>query len=262
MPESRSYRVRRALSQTELTSIVDAVHAAKGTEEIFATVFHRLFSALLETVGESLDDYGPTRKIDPTAYAIPVAQWTAIADACQARADAFGTRAEVALVLADWMPASYDDPTVTVPARPAIDHRPYEHMLTVSREATDEIAAASQRCDQLGAYFGVDSPYYLDAVRTWQRGICAVFSMTFGATTRIMRDGPLSLLVHSSSGFTYALIFHPVPRICTEPGCSAPIDDAGNARPPRIGAVLCSDGRHRPSYPLDAPKPGTWALHS
>jgi hypothetical protein len=262
MAQRRPYRVHRALSPAELTSTLEAVHAANSTKEILATVFHSVFSALLATVGESLDDYGPDHKLDPTAYAIPSAQWMAIVDACQARADAFGTRPDVAMALVDWMPASYDDPTVTVPDRPAIDHRPYEHMLSVSREATDEIAAASQRCDQIGAYFGVDSPQYLDAVRTWQRGICAVFSMTFGATTRVTRDGALSLLVHSSSGFTYALIFHPVPRICTEPGCSAMIDDSGKARPSRAGGALCPDERHRPSYPLDAPQPGTWTLHS
>jgi hypothetical protein len=260
--DTPAYRVRRALSPTELTAILDAAQTANDTKQLLTAVFEGVFTPLLTTVGESLTDYGPGHKLDVCEYAIPAAQWAAIADACQQRADAFGTRADVALALADLMPASYEDPTITVAARPAIDHRPYEHMLSVSREACDEIAAASTRCDQLGAFFGVDSAQYLTAVRSWQRGICAVFGMTFGATTRISREGPLSLRIHPSSGYVYALIFHPQARVCTNPGCGAVIDDDGHAHPPRTGATPCAPGQHHPSYPLQAPQPGTWSLHS
>jgi hypothetical protein len=256
-----TYRVRQALSPGELTATLDAIQAARDTKQILTAAFEGVFTALLNTVSESLADYGPGRRLDVGQYAIPATQWASIAEACQQRADAFGTRAEVALALADIMPASYDDPAIGVTDRPAIDHRPYEHMLSVSREATDEIAAASTRCDQLGAYFGVESPRYLDAVRTWQRGISTVFSMAFGATTQITRDGPLSLLI-TSTGHTYALIFHPDPRVCTNRGCGAVIDDNGNAHPPRTGTAPCPDGQHHPAYPLDAPQPGTWSLHS
>ncbi len=253
-------RVRRALSPEELTSVLDAVQTAGSAKEILAAAVEGVFTALLNTVGESLAGYGPDRRLNPREYAIPAVQWAAIADACHQRADAFGSRVEVAVALADLMPGTYED--TTVPARPVIDHRPYEHMLTVSRDATDEIAAACARCDQLGAYFGVDSSYYLNAVRTWQRAISSVFSMVHGATTRISRDGPLSLLVHTSSGFTYAVIFHPEPRRCINPGCNALINDAGDAYPPSSDAPCCPDDRHRPSYPLDAPQPGTWSVHS
>jgi hypothetical protein len=85
--------------------------------------------------------------------------------------------------------------------------------------------------------------------------------MAFGATTQITRDGPLSLLI-TSTGHTYALIFHPDPRVCTNRGCGAVIDDNGNAHPPRTGTAPCPDDQHHPAYPLDAPQPGTWSLHS
>jgi hypothetical protein len=262
VPESRTYRVRRALSHSELTATLDAVQVAGSTKEILAAVVQGVFGPLLKTVEESLADYGPDRTLDPDVFAIPAAQWAAIADACHARADAFGTRTEIALALADLMPVSYDDPTVTVALRPTIDHRPHEHVLTVSREATDEIAAVSKRCEQLGTYFGGDSPQYLDAVRTWQRGMCTVFSMTFGAATTITRHGPMSLLINSSSGYIYALVFHPDARVCTNPGCGAVIDDNGDAHAPGTGTTPCPGGRHRPSYPKDAPRPGIWQLHS
>jgi hypothetical protein len=261
--ESGTYRVRRALSHSELTTVLDSVHAAGSTKEILAAVVQGVFGALLRTVEESLADYGPDRKLDADAFAIPATQWAAIADACHARADAFGTRTDIALTLADLMPVSYDDPTVTVALRPTIDHRPHEHVLTVSREATDAITAASKRCDQLGTYFGVNSPQHLNAVRTWQHGICTVFSMIFGAATTITHDGPMSLLINSSSGYVYALVFHPDLRVCANPGCGVVIDDDGNPHPPDTGAPPpCPGGRHRPPYPLDAPHPGTWQLHS
>jgi len=209
--ESRTYRVRRALSHSELTATLDAVQTAGSTKKILAAVVQGVFGPLLKTVRESLADYGPHRTLDPGAFAIPATQWAAIADACHARADAFGTRTDIALALADLMPVSYDDLAVTVALRPTTDHRPPEHVLTVSREATDQIAAASKHCEQLGTYFGAGSPQYLNAVRTWQRGICTVFSMIFGAATRISRHGPMSLLINSSSGYVYALVFRPAP---------------------------------------------------
>jgi hypothetical protein len=90
-----------------------------------------VFGPLLTTVEESLADYGPNRTLDPDAFAIPATQWVAIADACHARADAFGTRTDIALALAELMPVSHDDPAVTIVLRLTVDHRPPEHLLTV-----------------------------------------------------------------------------------------------------------------------------------
>lgn len=260
MPEPRAYRVRRELSRSELTAALDAMEAAGSTKEILAAVVQYVFGALLVTAGDTLANYGPERTLNPTDYAIPATQWNAITSACQARADAFGTRAEIALTLVDIMPDRYDDPTVTIALRPSIDHRPREHVLTVSREATDEIATASAHCDTLGASYGDGSPQHLRAVRTLQRGICAVFSMIFGAATKITRHGPMSLLITSSSGYVYALDFHPDPRVCLNAGCGALLDGDANLSQP--ATAPCPAGRHRPSYPSEAPQPGVWELHS
>lgn len=262
MAPTTTYRVRRALTGTEMTSIRTAIDAACSTPEILAAALNSVFTALLAPLGESLASYSPSHRLDPGAFAIPAAQWTAITGACLARADAFGGRMQIAMELINVMPASYDDPTVTVPDAPPADQRPYEHVLTVSREATDVITAASRRCAELGRYFGEDSREYREAARSWQHHISQVFSMAFGPQTRISRDGDLSLLVSSGSGFTYGIIFHPDRRRCTCAGCKAVINDDGTAWTYSPDDATCPGGQHAPSYPLDAPHPGSWSFHS
>src|SRR5918992_2299158 len=149
--------------------------------------------------------------------------------------------------------AATTTPTAIVPAVPEVDHRPDKHALTVAREAIDVIAAASRHCDKLAAYFGETSRAYLDAVASWQTSLSQVFSMVFGAATRIVRDGDLSLQVRSG-GLTYAIIFYPIQRRCTRDGCRAVINDDGRAWTYRPDDPVCSDGRHEPSYSLDAPQ--------
>jgi hypothetical protein len=86
--------------------------------------------------------------------------------------------------------------------------------------------------------------------------------MGLGADTRVSKDGKLSLLVRSGSGLVYAIIFHPDQRRCTRPGCPAVINDDGRAWTYRPELPRCPDDRHEPSYPVDAPAPGTWSFHS
>jgi hypothetical protein len=89
-----------------------------------------------------------------------------------------------------------------------------------------------------------------------------LLSLGFGADTRVHRDGTLNLLVNTGSGFTYGLIFHGVTRRCTAgDGCTAAIADDGTAHTLRSTAVLAGHV-HQPSFPLDAPRPGSWSLHS
>lgn len=201
-------------------------------------------------------------QLDPAAFAIPQAQWEAIAGDCASKADAYGGRMQVAMELINVMPASYDDPAVTVTPTPAADHRPYEHVLTVSREAVDVIAAATRHCAELARHFGTSSREYQDAAWSWQHNLTRVFSMAFGAQTRVSRDGELSLLVCLGTGFTYGIIFHPDRRRCTRPGCKAVINDDGHGWTYMPDEPACTDGDHAPSYPLDAPQPGTWSFHS
>jgi hypothetical protein len=257
-----AYCVRRALTDAEMASITAAVDAARSATEIINAALHVLFTALLATLGQSLDAYGRDRRLDPGAFAIPQAQADAIGRACLAKADAYGARAQIVFELINLMPASYEDTAVAVVPAPIRDQRPYQHVLTVSREATDVITAASHHCRQIAAFFGEDSREHLEAVGTWQHNISRVFSMSFGAQTHITRDGDLSLLVRSGTGFTYAIIFHPQRRTCANDGCAAVINDDGTAWTYRPEDPTCPDGQHAPSYPLDAPCLGSWSFHS
>jgi hypothetical protein len=262
MTQTATYRARRSLTGTELASILAAIAAARTIGDILDVAITTVFTALLGPLGESLAGFGPDRRLDPGEFAIPATQWTAICEAAMARADALGGRMAIALELVNQMPATYDEPAAPVPDSPPPDQRPYEHVLTVSREAADVICAASRHCADLAACFGEDSREYREAAGSWQHHLSQVFSMAFGPQTRVSRDSDLSLLVSTESGFTYGIIFHREPRRCTHNGCTAVIDDDGTARTARPGAPACPSGQHIPSYPLDAPHPGSWSFHS
>jgi hypothetical protein len=258
--QTTNFRVRRALTPAELEKIIAAIDAAPGLPQVLHAAVITVFTVLLEPLGESPGDYGPGG-LDPVAFAIPATQWAAVCEAALARADALGGRMAVAMELVNLMPSTYDDPSAAVPDPPP-DQRPDEHVLTVSRSATDVITAASRRCADLAAYFGTGSRESREAARSWQHCLSQVFSMAFGPQTRIGCDGDLSLLASTASGFSYGIIFHRTPRRCTRDGCTAVIDDDGTARTQQPDAPACPDGQHAPSYPLDAPSPGTWSVHS
>lgn len=94
---------------------------------------------------------------------------------------------------------------------------------------------------------------------SWQAQLSRLFSMSLGSAARVSRDDDLSLLVTTSTGFTYGLIFHPAHRRCLRPGCTAVLPDDGT---PSTAGPACPDGQHQPSFPLDGVKPGTWSFHS
>lgn len=257
-----TYRVRRALTDTEMATIRAAVDTASSPSDILIAVVPAVFTALLEPLEETLADYSPVRPLDPGAFAIPQTQWEAISEACLARADAFGGRMPLVMELINIMPASYDDPTVAVSTAPVADQRPYQHVLTVSREATDVITAASRHCAALAQHFGADSREAREAVWSWQDQLARLFGMAFGAATHVSRDGELSLLVSTQAGIVHGIIFHREHRGCTVAGCQAVINDDGTAWTYLPDAPACADGQHVPSYPLDAPHPGAWSFHS
>ena len=95
----------------------------------------------------------------------------------------------------------------------------------------------------------------LDALASWHRNLAGLFSMAFGASTRITRDGDLSLFAVTGSGFVYAVIFHGHQRHCTADGCHARIGDDGTVYPSQQDAAVL-DHQHTPSYPLGGPQPG------
>jgi hypothetical protein len=257
-----TYRACRPLTDEEIAAARAAILAAASVPEIFTALLDTVFGPLLESLGERLADYGPGHQLDPGAFAIPAAQWAAIIEACLSRADALGGRMQIAMDLINVMPASYDDPSVTVSHQPTPDQRPCQHVLMVTREATDVIAAASRRCADLASHFGENSPEYRKAARSWEHQLSQLFLMSFGARTTVTRDGDLSLLVSTGCGIVYGIIFHRAPRWCTAVSCKAEISDDGTAWTHLQDDPVCPGGQHTPSYPLDAPIPGTWSFHS
>ncbi|MEV0734082.1 hypothetical protein [Polymorphospora sp. NPDC050346] len=258
---NHGYRVRRAFTAAELDTILTDLTHATSTADLLVRTVRAVFGPLLADHGATLDDYTAAHRLDQADYAIPVNQWQVVAAAAIQRAVEWGTGVTVSVDIANVMPSMYDDPAAPVPAAVAVDRRPLVHELHVARDATDVIAAAESHIDALGRYYGQASDIHLEALTSWHHQLARLFSMAFGARTKISRDGSRSLFVHTASGFTFAVIFHGSRRHCTEQACAATIRDDGTACPPRPGAAILAHD-HTPSYPLDAPQPGHWSFHS
>jgi hypothetical protein len=253
--------VKRALTVAEMQALLTAVSNATSTAAQLTVAVVDLFTILLADEGKTLTEFDPEHRLDPSRYAIPTLQWTALSAAIVDRAAQWGTGAELALQLVNTMPASYDDPTAPVPVVPRVDYRPQVHTLQVSREAIDAIAAADAHIHALATHYGRDSDTYLDALDSWHRHLSHLFALGFGAHTRISRDGDLSLFVRTACGLVYAVIFHGEDRRCTDPACRALIGDDGTT-PAYSSTSTVLDHEHTPTYPLGAPRPGTWSSHS
>jgi hypothetical protein len=252
---------RRVLTTAELDAILDAVAAASSTADTVCRALTGVYDALLADLGLSLADVTADNRIDPRAHAIPTAQWSAIVDAVTERAAEWGTGAELGLALVDRMPSHYPHPAVTVTPRLRTDRRPPLHTLDVTKEAVDVIAACDSHIRRLADFYGPASPIHLDALTSWHSHLARLFSMGLGAYTTISRDGDLSLFVSSASGLVFGLIFHGARRRCTDPDCGAFLADDGTATGHTSGASV-REHPHLASYPLDGPRPGTWAFHS
>jgi hypothetical protein len=240
-----------------------AAQAAQNTGQLLATAVRALYLALRDRTDHPLQAEPPSlaELIRPGDYAIPTSQWQAILAALTGRAQAWGTAAEVGLELAlSQLPAQYDDPDIPEPDLPLPDHRPTEHRVTFTRDAVDAVTACQAHLQRLRTFYGPASPAYRIAADSWHDRLAGLLTANTGADTRVNRDGNLSLLIHASSGLVYALVFHATARHCTTTGCGALIDDDGTTRGPRAGTELDHD--HTPSYPIGAPTPGSWSLHS
>jgi hypothetical protein len=254
--------VRRALTEAELTAVIGRIDAADSTAGLLAAVISAVYDTLLAERGLTLKTLPHGRRLDPRQFHIPASQWHAIAGAVTDRAAAWGTGPELAIELINVLPSSYDDPAAPVPDTPRPDRRPDLLHLAVSRDAVDVIAAATRHVQALATHYGPASQEHLTASSSWLAALSRLLSLGFGADTRVHRDGHLSLLVTTGSGFTYGLIFHGATRRCTAgDGCTATIADDGTAHAPWSTAVL-ADHVHQPSFPLDAPQPGSWSFHS
>jgi hypothetical protein len=161
--------VTRALTVAEMQTLLTAVRDATSTRDLLTVAVVDLFTILLAEEGKTLADVTPGNQLDPSRYAIPTAQWTALSTAIVDRAAQWGTSAALALQLVDTMPATYDDPTAPVPVMARVDYRPQVHTLEVSREAIDAIAAAERHIHALREFYGRDSDTHLDALHSWHR---------------------------------------------------------------------------------------------
>jgi hypothetical protein len=267
MPVIDGYRVRRPLTAAELEFVDWRIQGSPDVGALLQTVVAAVFDALLTDVGETLGDYGPQRRLDPRQYAIPQTQWTAIASAVTDRAHAWGCPIEVGMELVNVMPSTYDDPTVTTPHLGPGDGRPHLLRLDVSRDAADEIAACEAHVQALAIAYGPDSVQHHEASHSWRRQLAALFSAQLGARTVVHRDGPLSLYVSTQGGFVFGVVFHGETRRCATTGCHAtattPTGTDTTVRwAPAFTDSVVLDHDHQPSYPFDAPQPGSWSSHS
>jgi hypothetical protein len=254
--------VRRALTAAELTAIIDRVDAATSTGGLLAAVINAVYDTLLADHGLTLQSLPDGQQIDPRQFQIPTRQWQAICGAVTDRAAAWGTGPELAMELVNVLPSSYDDPAAPIPDRPHVDRRPDQLHLAVGRDAVDVIADATRHVQALAEHFGPASEEHLAASGSWLTALSRLLSMGLGADTRVHRDGHLSLIVTTGSGLTYGLIFHGATRRCTAgDGCAATIADDGSAHALWPAAAV-AEHTHQPSFPLDAPRPGSWSMHS
>jgi hypothetical protein len=135
-----------------------------------------------------------------------------------------------------------------------------QYTFTITPEATATIARMHDHTRSLANYWGEKSTQYTQAATSLANVLARVFGGPMQENTRIWREGrpeELSLIVQTF--MTVGVIFHRDKRVCTDPECHAMIEDSGAAY--RFGGdVKVHD--HTPSYPLDAPVPGTWSMHS
>jgi hypothetical protein len=252
--------IRHTLSTNDLRRIHTAIRDATSIRQLLAATLDALYTALSGATKPA--GTKPAGPISADQYAIPASQWQAILGAVTRRAEAWGTAAEIGLELAlNLMPGRYDDPTVPAPDLRLGDYRPSEYRLSLTRAAVDVIAACETHLARLRGCYGPASEIYQTALHSWHSRLSDLLTTNTGADTQVGSDSELSLLVRAGSGLVYALIFHRDTRHCTAEGCDALIDDDGTPRPAHTGAVVL-DHPHTPSYPLDAPRPGTWTFHS
>jgi hypothetical protein len=255
--------IRHVLSDDNIASIRAAIRDANNTQQLLSDTVRVLFDAILS--GREPDSRNSTSEaadVRPGDYALPSAQWQAIVSAVTERAQQWGTQAEAGLELVlNLMPGQYDDPVISAPQLQQPEYRPVVHTLLWARDAIDVVTACTIHLDRLREAYGPDSPPYQEALYSWHRALTAVVAMNTGATTTISKYGPMDLLVHTSSGLIYAVIFHGASRYCTVAGCGARIRDDGTIQATHT-ATPVDEHQHVASYPLAGPRRGVWSLHS
>ncbi|MDP9792595.1 hypothetical protein J2S43_001107 [Catenuloplanes nepalensis] len=258
VPAISPHHVRRPLTAAELEYVGWRINRSPDLPTLLHSVAAAVFDALLADLNDTYDSHGPSRPLDRRQIAIPQTQWTAIATAMTDRAHLWGSTIELGLELGNVMPSSYDDPDVAAPHLTPGDGRPHMMRLQVSREAAEEIAACEAHIQALADTYGSSSARHHDASASWRRQLAALFTIPWGSRAVVHRDGPFALRVSAEDGSGVSVIFHGEQRHCTVAGCHA-TTDAGTRWRPASADTGALHHTHEPSFPFDAPQPGSWS---
>ncbi|MBI1758150.1 MAG: hypothetical protein HYR62_02830 [Actinobacteria bacterium] len=265
---------RRVLTATQLDTLYARIRDAHSTAHLLTEVFDAMRTMVHDT---PTDPHQPPQRVVRVGdHAIPSSQWRAILDAATNRAQQWGTSVHVSLELANYLPASYDDPTVATPTWPAPDHRPPIHHLHLTRQAVDMITRAEAHLRQLTAVLGAASPDLRRQESSWRLFLTRLVTTNFGEFTTVDTDGDLSFAVTTSSGVGYGARWRQLPRYCTTPGCATllpnpatpphTVDPLTPPAPPAPhaggGGTGATGHTHTPSAPARGPQPGEWVLRS
>lgn len=144
------------------------------------------------------------------------------------------------------------------------DTRPDRYTFEVTRQATETITAMREHCAKLSRYWGERSKESTEAWISFGNQFATLVGSPLATASSVQRDGDLSLYVSPTTGpgIVFGLIWHGRKRTCTTEGCYAWIADDGSTSTWSREQAPILEHEHTPSYPLDAPQPGTWSFHS
>jgi hypothetical protein len=255
---------RRPLTDTELGDVFAEIDAATTPTDTMARTIRAVYTALLDGVDRPGVGFGPGQHIDPNDFVIPDTQWRAIVAVATNRAEEWGSAAELTLDVLNYMPGTYDDPTVATPTPTLPDCRPLIHQLNVTRDAVDVIAANSRYLDDLAAAHGADSLAVRMATATWYRHLTDLLVTNAGGHAVVRADGQRSLHVTTATGFSYGIVFHPHPHPYPDQnGGPVSTTDPGTGGTAAATSHTTVDGHGvRLGRDADAPEPGVWVAHS
>jgi hypothetical protein len=131
--------------------------------------------------------------------------------------------------------------------------------ITMNEYAVETAGSMYHHVQKLGTAYGETSKQYVEALASYARVTNTVFQSGFGPQMDVSRDGALSLLC-IEGGFVFGIIWHEEKRHCTVEGCQAYLTEDAKAWTYSRDHVMCD--AHVPSFPYDAPAPGTWSTHS
>lgn len=130
-----------------------------------------------------------------------------------------------------------------------------------SEDAITTMSAMRDHVLKLRAHYGPASTQYTEAAERLAHVLHTITLPGFGDQAVVTKDGPLSLFVNEGNGsYVYGVIWHGTKRGCTNEGCRAVLNDDGTAWTYMPDWHMCDS--HVPTYPFDAPQPGSWSVHS